>query len=195
MDASTDPDLQCMARLRDGDDPALNEIMLRWKQKLANYISRFVGNEADAINLTQEVFVRVYENRLRYECRGAFSTWLFQIATNLCKNHLRWRSRHPEVSLDETFEENEKSKIEPVSPAPTPFENLLASEQAREVREAVSELPHDLRVIVLLYEFEDLSYAQISEILKCTIKTVETRLYRARKTLSKRLGAAQVAEA
>ncbi len=180
-----DPDVDCMRRLREGEDLALNEIMSRWQQKLANYTMRFIGNEADAIDLTQETFVRVYQSRLRYEPRAAFSTWLFQIATNLCRSHARWRNRHPTFSID--ADSGEHPGHEPADHAPDPSREVQASEQAAEVQNAVAKLPADLKTVILLYEFEDLSYAEISNILKCSVKAVETRLARARQILSRKL--------
>ena len=99
MDA--DPDAELMLRLKNGEDWILNELMTRWQQPLVAFIYRYIGRETEALDLTQETFVRVYETRHRYTVRGRFSTWLFAIAANLCRNHLRWRQRRSE-SVPET---------------------------------------------------------------------------------------------
>src|SRR3984957_19181246 len=88
-----DPDAELMLRLKNGEDSILNELMSRWQQSLVAFIYRYIGHEADALDLAQETFVRVYETRRRYTVQGKFSTWLFTIAANLCRNHLRWRLR------------------------------------------------------------------------------------------------------
>lgn len=106
MNDSHEADAAAMARLRDGDDLALNELMARWQKPLASYLMRFCGNEATALDLAQDTFVRVYEARARYDTRGKFATWLYTIAGNLARNSHRWQQRHPSVSLDAPTDEN-----------------------------------------------------------------------------------------
>src|SRR5438132_1428009 len=95
-----DADIALMLRLAAGEDLALNELMMRWQQPLVSFIYRYVGNQTDALDLAQETFVRIFESRHRYRHYGKFSTWLFAIAANLCRNHFRWRERHPTIALD-----------------------------------------------------------------------------------------------
>ncbi|PAW78510.1 MAG: hypothetical protein B9S32_06185 [Verrucomicrobia bacterium Tous-C9LFEB] len=166
-------DSAAMGRLAAGDDLALNELMTRWQQPLANFIFRYTGNEAESIDLAQETFVRVYESRDRFKSGSKFSTWLFTIAINLCRNQARWKSRHPTAELDDAIPDS----------TPTPHDNAVREETAARVRRAIAELPHDLRVALVLYEYEDQSYAEIAEQLDCTVKAVETRLYRAKQLL------------
>jgi RNA polymerase sigma-70 factor, ECF subfamily len=85
-----DADSSAMRRLREGEDLALNEIMERWQRRVTSYLLRFTGNETVAIDLAQETFVRVYQSRERYRPQAKFSTWLFAIASNLAREHLRW---------------------------------------------------------------------------------------------------------
>jgi hypothetical protein len=93
-----DADSSAMRRLREGEDLALNEIMERWQRRVTSYLLRFTGNETVAIDLAQETFVRVYQARERYRPKAKFSTWLFAIASNLAREHLRWLRRHPRLS-------------------------------------------------------------------------------------------------
>ena len=88
-----DPDAELMLRLKNGEDRILNELMTRWQQPLVAFTYRYIGRETEALDLAQETFVRVYATRHRYAVRGKFSTWLFTIAANLCRNYLRWRQR------------------------------------------------------------------------------------------------------
>ena len=188
MSDSHEADAAAMARLRDGDDLALNELMARWQQPLANYLARFCGNEATALDLAQETFVRVYEARARYDTRGKFATWLYTIAGNLARNAHRWQQRHPTVSLDAPTGENGGTLATHLPAAGLPPDaNAEASERATAVREAIADLPEDQRTVVLLSEYEDRSHAEIAAVLACTPKAVETRLYRARQTLRERL--------
>jgi len=177
-----------MARLAAGHDPALNDLMERHAPKLFNYLIRCLQNEDDAADTAQETFVRVYQNRAKFDLRQKFSTWLYAIATNLVKDRYRWRSRHPQVSLDA---ENEATETDShaifAGEDPPPDESLQASERSDAVRMAVMELPEELRTPLILSEYEELSHAEIGAILNCSAKAVETRIYRARKQLRARL--------
>lgn len=181
-------DVKCMLRLKSGEDTALNELMTRWQKPLVSFILRYAGNEQDALDLAQETFVRVFESRARYEPRSRFSTWLFTIATNLCRNQARWRERHPTVTLHATGED-EDSGLESTLPATgdTPADSAEREDLASAVREAIQTLPHDLKTAVLLFEYQEQGYEEIAATLQCSPKAVETRLYRARKILREAL--------
>jgi RNA polymerase sigma-70 factor (ECF subfamily) len=179
-----------MVRLIAGDDLALNELMERWQKPLLSFILRYVGNYADSIELAQETFVRVYHHRSRFNFKGKFSTWLLTIATNLCKHHARWRRRHPTISLDDTAGMDETfDEYLSISTEEIPSAQAGRSELGKLVRKEIEKLPHDLKTAILLFAYDDLSYAEIGVILGCTPKAVETRLYRVRKLLATRLAA------
>jgi RNA polymerase sigma-70 factor (ECF subfamily) len=177
-----------MLRLKGGEDFALNELMSRWQTPLVAFILRYVGNQEDALDLAQETFVRVYESRQRYQPSAKFSTWLFAIATNLARNLARWRQRHPVVPLD-AADDDDKPGPGSLIPAPgdSPADTAERSDLANAVREHVQNLPHDLKTVVLLFEYQDFGYEEIALPLKCTPKAVETRLYRARQLLRESL--------
>jgi RNA polymerase sigma-70 factor (ECF subfamily) len=184
----TERDRADMIRLAAGHGPALNDLMERHASKLFNYLVRSLQNEEDAADLAQETFVRIYKNRASFDARQTFSTWLYAIATNLVKDRYRYRARHPQVSLDaesETTGEDFRSSVPAAKP--TPGESLQAAERAEAVRKAVEELPEELRLPLILSEYEELSHAEIGEVLKCSAKAIETRLYRARKQLREQL--------
>jgi RNA polymerase sigma-70 factor (ECF subfamily) len=179
-----DRDRAGLARLVAGNSAALNELMQRHGGKLLNYLLRSLQSEEDAADLAQEVFVRVYQNCSRFDPRQKFSTWLYTIATNLLKDRYRYRSRHPQVSLEAENEASGGDFRESISEQrPTPSESMQAAERAEAVRKAVGRLPEELRVPLILFEYEELSHAEISGILDCSVKAVETRLYRARQQL------------
>ncbi|RYD69197.1 MAG: sigma-70 family RNA polymerase sigma factor [Verrucomicrobiaceae bacterium] len=184
-----DSDVTLMQRLRGGEDTALNELMQRWQEPLVAFIYRYTGHHEDAVDLAQETFVRIYESRSRYEPRGRFSTWLFTIASNLCHNHARWRARHPTVSIYAPANGSDGITLEETlcSPGGTPADTAEREDLASAVREFVQQLPHDLKTALLLFEYQELSHAEIAEVLSCTPKAVETRLYRARNLLRKDL--------
>jgi RNA polymerase sigma-70 factor (ECF subfamily) len=183
-----DTDIQTMLRLKGGDDLALNDLMGRWQHPLVSFILRYTGNEQDALDLAQETFVRVFEHRSSYEPRSKFSTWLFTIATNLCRNQARWRERHPTVTLHGSGEDD-APVLEETMPTPgdSPSDSAERHDIASAVREHIQRLPHDLKTAVLLFEYQELGYEEIAAALNCTSKAVETRLYRARQILRESL--------
>ena len=178
-----------MQRLGAGHEAALNDIMERHGERLFHFLIRSLQNEDEAADLAQEAFVRVYQNRAKFDGRQKFSTWLYAIAANLIKDRYRWRSRHPQVSLDVENEQTGKSLRDHL-PAhdPTPSERLQSDERAEAVRRAVAALPEDLRTPLILAEYEERSHAEIGGILGCTAKAVELRIYRARQQLRASLG-------
>jgi RNA polymerase sigma-70 factor (ECF subfamily) len=182
-------DAQDMARLVAGGDAALNDLMERHAEKLFHYLLRSLQDESDAADLAQETFAKVYQSRAKFDARQKFSTWLYAIASNLVRDKFRWRSRHRQVSLDAESEATGNNFRDALSGhGPSPSESLQTEERAEAVRRAVAALPEDLRLPVILAEYEGRSQAEIAEILDCTPKAVEMRLYRARQQLRVGLG-------
>ncbi|MEO7678769.1 MAG: sigma-70 family RNA polymerase sigma factor [Verrucomicrobiota bacterium] len=179
-----------MAALAAGREAALNNLMERHSEKLFHYLIRLLQNETDAADLAQETFVKVYQNRGKFRGDSKFSTWLYAIATNLARSSFRWKNRHPEVSLEAGNQQTERSLEDSMAAADTsPLETLQAEERTNEIRQAVAALPEDLRVPLVLVEYEDKSQTEIATILNCSVKTVEMRIYRARQQLRKRFNA------
>jgi len=177
-------DAQDMTRLARGHDAALNALMERHAEKLFHYLVRSLQDEADAADLAQETFVKIYQNRARFDPQQKFSTWLYAIASNLVRDRFRWRSRHQQVSLDAENEQTDsilKDTLRAVEPLPD--QGLQNEERADVVRKAVDALPVELKQPLILAVYQDLPQAEIAVILKCSVKAVETRIYRARQQL------------
>jgi RNA polymerase sigma-70 factor (ECF subfamily) len=184
-----DQDRISMVRLAEGHDGALDDLMERHGERLLRYLVRSLQNEDEATDLAQETFARVYQNRARFDALQKFSTWLYTIASNLVRDRYRWRTRHPQVSLDAQNEETGTSLADHLTDASsTPSDSLQSTERAEAVRRAVAALPEELRQPLILAEWEDKPQAEIAAILNCTVKAVETRIYRARKQLRETLG-------
>jgi len=184
MEAS---DSELMVRLKEGDDLALNTLMDRWSLRVTSFLYKMTGQRDIAIDLAQETFVKLYGARKRYKPQGKFSTYLFTIAANLGRNHARWRSRHPTVSLDATNDAGVSTMPEPVDPHQSPAEAAESSEKYRATQEALFALPHDLKEAMVLFVYEGMGYADIAALSGCTAKAVETRIYRARQILKEKL--------
>jgi RNA polymerase sigma-70 factor (ECF subfamily) len=186
-EAGDEADQRDMERLVQGHDGALDDLMERHGQRLFHYLLRQLS-ESEAEDCTQETFVRIYLNRAKFRLGAKFSTWLYTIATNLAHDCQRRKARHPEVSMDAESEGGGGTLLETMAGGgATPSEALQAGERAGQVRQAVQALPDELREALILYEYENLSQQEIAEVLQCTPKAVETRIYRARISLRKSL--------
>lgn len=187
MSEDTTTDEELMARLQAGDDGALSILMTRWEHPIRRYLIRMMRIEADALDAAEEVFVRVYQHRDSFAPDGRFKAWFFTIATNLARSRYRWWKRHPGEALPDESK-GYGNLPEALRADSTPASWLFEKEKFDMVRRAVATLPDDLRTVILLFEFEDLSYAEIAGVLHCSPKAVETRLYRARRQLRIALG-------
>lgn len=177
-----------MARLAAGHDEALNDLMKRHAPAVFQFLSRMLNHEDDANDLAQETFVRVFRARESFRPTEKFSTWMFTIAANLARNQIRWRRRHPNVSLEAETGAAEQTLAGTLpSPEFAPNEQLLTAERIAAVRTAVSHLPADLREALVLCEWEEQNMAEAARILDTTPKAVESRCYRARQILRERL--------
>ena len=180
-------DSELMERLVNSDDFALNALMDRWASRVTSFLYKTTGQREASVDLAQEAFVKLYQARARYHSGGTFSTYLFAIASNLAKNHLRWKSRHPTVSMDAADEDSGSPVPEAVNPNRTPGEAIEADEKLRAIRDAFLSLPHNLREAMSLFIYEGMGYAEIATVCGCSLKAVETRIYRARQLLKEQL--------
>jgi RNA polymerase sigma factor (sigma-70 family) len=177
-------DAQDMARLAGGHDAALNNLMDRHAERLFHFLVRSLQNETDAADLAQETFVKIFQSRAKFDPQQKFSTWLFTIASNLVRDRYRWRSRHQQVSLDAENDQTESALKDTLTAVePPPDQRMQTEERADEVRKAVAALPEDLKQPLILAVYQDLPQAEIAATLKCSVKAVETRIYRARQQL------------
>lgn len=175
-------DIELVVRIQAGDDAAFDVLMGRYKRPVLSFVYRMTGEPDASEDIAQEVFVRVYRHIGTYKPRGKFTTWMFQLAHNAAVDHLRWRKRHPSESLDDD------SKTSSTAAASHDVvRDVAIGEIGEQVAAAVALLPDDQRTVLVLAEYHGLSYADIAETMKCTIKSVEARLYRAKLTLRERL--------
>lgn len=163
-----------------GDEPAFDEIMARYKRPVISFVCRLTGNAAAAQDLAQEVFVRAWNGmgRFRPAREGSLAAWLFRIARNLCIDRLRRRGHDPlAAAIDDP------AAVDHLSAGARPTQQVEADEIGARVATAVAQLPEDQRTAFILSEYEGLSYADIAAVMKTSIKSVESRLYRAKQTL------------
>jgi RNA polymerase sigma factor CnrH len=184
-----DPDLALVQDLQAGKDRALNSLMDRHREGLLRFVLRQVHNEADALELTMETFVRAYFNIGKFRPAARFATWLYRIALNLCRDYLR--SRAYQCSLQTTsFDAPGEEGAEPsllLATERRPDQRADRREELIALEKAISELPEDLRNAFILSTLEDRQQAETAELLGISQKAVETRVYRARKLLLEKM--------
>jgi RNA polymerase sigma-70 factor (ECF subfamily) len=184
-----DSDLALVQALQRGEDRTLNGLMDRHREGLFRFVLRYVRNETDALELTMETFVRAYFNIGKYRPRARFATWLYQIALNLCRDHLR--SRTYQYSLQTTsFDASAEDNKEPGLILATdrgPDQTADRREELIALEAAIHELPEDLKTSFILTALEERQQNEVAELLGISPKAVETRVYRARKLLLEKM--------
>lgn len=174
-----------MQRVQRDDEAALGALMERWELPLKSVIARIIFNAAETEELAQETFVRVWQQREKFRGDAEFRPWLFAIAINLARNRLRWWRRRPSVSLHEWSAGQETGDASQET-GRAASEN---AERASAVRDAIAALPLELREALVLFEYEQLSQAEIAQVVGASVKAVETRIHRAREKLRHALAA------
>jgi RNA polymerase sigma-70 factor (ECF subfamily) len=187
MDFQSDPDVVLMLRVREGDRAAFDLLIERYRKPLLNVIARTIGRDADAEDLAQDVFVRVYRSAPRYQPTAKFSTWLYTIARRVCLNHARAQTFRRWFSLAGDDESDDPSNDPPDPRMPDPIIDLERRELKQVVAKAVASLPERLRFAVVLRRYEELSYEEIARILGCSVTAAKLRVHRANAILADRL--------
>ncbi len=184
----TDTDVQLMLEFQKGDKVSFEKLMDKHYKRVMNLVYRFVGDKEIAEDLTQDVFIKVYKNAHLYKPKAKFQTWLYQIVKNACINVLR-RQKHSTASLDEDFEvkDNPHKRELADSDSLNPSETIDQKERAATVKEAIASLPENQRLAVTLRRYEQLSYEDIAQTMKCSVKAVKSLLSRAKVNLKEKL--------
>lgn len=172
-----------MASLAAGNEAALSRLMQRHGEKLFHYLIRVLQNETEAAELAQETFVRVFQNCSRFRPGARFTTWLYTIATNLARDYFRRQNRFIRLPAGRDGDSETDLLGHLPDARPLPSDEAEMAERAQTIRQAVMALPEDLRIPLLLAEYEEKSHAEIAAILDCTSKAVEMKIYRARQQL------------
>jgi RNA polymerase sigma-70 factor (ECF subfamily) len=183
---STDTEL--VKRVQKGDKGAFDVLVLKYQHKIVNLVMRYVRDQEQALDITQEAFIKAYRALPRFRGDSAFYTWLYRIAVNTAKNHLAAQRRRPlDVELDmqdpEQYDLHAKLKE-----TDTPEGVTISQEVKRTVEKAIQGLPEDLRTAIILRELDGMSYEEIAQTMECPVGTVRSRIFRAREAISKKVG-------
>jgi RNA polymerase sigma-70 factor (ECF subfamily) len=174
-------DCDLVTRAVAGREDGFEELVRRYQRPIAAYVYRMVGDYEAALDLTQEVFIKVYNSLLRYRSEFKFSTWIYKIAHNSAVDHLR-RSNNREQALVNEFE-GEQYDLPFESRRLSPEQESERAERRAEIERVVRQLPSAYRELVLLRHSHDLSYDEIAEVTGLPLGTVKNRLFRAREVM------------
>ena len=172
-------------RAQSGDEGAFEQLLLAHQKSVYNLCLRMAGNPDDALDLSQEAFIRAWRALGQYQFDAAFSTWLFRLTSNVCIDFLRRQKRQQHMSLTVTDDDEPGEEFTVPDPAPGPEEQAVHNERRQAVARAMAALPEDYRAVMQLRAVEEFSYEQIAEILDIKVGTVKSRLARARTQLRK----------
>lgn len=170
-----------------GEEDLFRVLIRRYQTRIHGYVARMVGSREDALDLSQDIFVKVFGALERYDPQYKFSTWLFRIAGNTAIDHLR--KRRPRTVPLETVdpEGGGVSSTEYRSHDPDPYGQLRNLERGEAIARAIAALPAEFRELITLRHFAGLSYEQIAEVKDMPLGTVKNKLFRARAVLKERL--------
>jgi RNA polymerase sigma-70 factor, ECF subfamily len=178
-------DAQIMLRVKGGDDSAFEYLVQKYRRPMLNFMYRMAHNSAVAEDLAQEVFLRVYRSREKYEASAKFTTWLYRIASNLAVNHARdTRHQRPEntVSLDEPDQESGLTMDLPDNSL-SAEEAIVRRERLAAIRQRVEGLPERQKMALIMHKYQQMDYHQIAEVLKLSESAIKSLLFRAYETL------------
>jgi len=181
-------DLDLVTRAQEGDKRAFDLLVIKYQQKVASLISRYMRDPSEIKDVAQEAFLKAYRALPGFRGESAFYTWLYRITINTVKNYLVAQGRRPpgdDVEAEVAEQMGMGGRLREVG---TPESHLLSMEIAQTVQRALDELPEDLRTAIVLRELEGLSYEEIATAMECPIGTVRSRIFRAREAIDKRLG-------
>ncbi|UCC14213.1 MAG: RNA polymerase sigma factor RpoE [Gammaproteobacteria bacterium] len=180
-------DQMLVERVQRGDKSAFDVLVVKYQHKVINLIMRYVKDQAEALDVAQEAFLKAYRALPRFRGDSAFYTWLYRISINTAKNHLVAARRRPldyDLDLQNPEQYDMHARLKDVD---TPEGSLLSEEIRETVNQAIESLPEDLRTAIMLRELEGMSYEEIATTMECPVGTVRSRIFRAREAIDKRL--------
>ena len=180
----TDEDL--VARSKTGDTDSFNQLVKRWERPIFALAYRTLGREQDARDVTQETFLRAFRALGGFKGDAKFSSWLYRIALNLCRDWMRKDRRTPVVAVPEGVEMEQLAAEG--GPSETVEDLAARAELSGIVRTAMEQLSAEQRESIILKEYHGLTFQEIADLMKCPLSTVKTRVYQGLSTLRKELG-------
>ena len=178
-------DEELVARSIGGDQESFNQLVLRWERPIYALAYRVIGREEDARDVCQETFLRAFRALNGFRGQAKFSSWLYRIALNLCRDWVRKERRTPVVQAPEELEVLEMAAVR--EPVPSVEDLVARRELTRVVERAMARLPEEQRTAIILKEYHELTFQEIADLVGCPLSTVKTRLYQGLAVLRREL--------
>ncbi|HEY1950970.1 MAG TPA: sigma-70 family RNA polymerase sigma factor [Bryobacteraceae bacterium] len=185
----SEEDARILRGLRAGIEGAYEELIERYEQPVYGIVYRLLGNQSDACDVVQEVFLKIFRGVTAFREQSSLRTWIYRIAVNEAHNHRRWFVRHckREVSIEDDRPEHANSVEYAPDPGRSPFEQVLNSENRTLIEHALTKINPVFSTAVVLRDIQNLSYEEIAEILQVSLGTVKSRIVRGREALRREL--------
>ena len=187
-------DEELVARASAGDLESFNQLVTRWERPIYALAYRTLGREEDARDVVQEAFLRAYRGLRGFKGQAKFSSWLYRITLNLCRDWIRRERRAPLIQVPEGTDPVDLAD-ERIAPSESVEDLVARRELSQAVAQAMAELPEEQRTAILLKEYHGLTFQEIADMLDCPLSTVKTRLYQGLSVLRRRLERRQAEEA
>jgi RNA polymerase sigma-70 factor (ECF subfamily) len=184
IDHKTALDVQLVAASQAGDMLAFEELVARHRDKIYARAFSMMRNEDEAIDLSQEAWVKAWQRLKQFQGDSSFATWMTRIVINLCLDQLRRQKRTRAESIEQLDEELGGVERQMPVVATNPSEGLERSELRKRIDKAMNQLSYEHRTVLILHEFEEMEYKQIAKVMNCSIGTVMSRLFYARRRLA-----------
>ena len=177
-------DQELVARVKRGDKSAFDLLVIKYQHKIVQLVNRYIKDPTEAQDLAQEAFIKAFKSIDGFRGESAFYTWLYRIAINTAKNELVAKSRKgSEYSTDTEEAENLLETTPAFQDLGTPESDLLNQEILAAIKRTIDNLPEEMRIAIMLCEFDGLSYEEIAKVMDCPIGTVRSRIFRAREAI------------
>ncbi len=174
-------------RVKAGDKSAYDLLVLKYQHKIVKLIMRYVRDPSEALDVSQEAFLKAYRALPKFRGDSAFYTWLYRIAINTAKNHMVAARRRPLEYASDIHDPENFEWHASLQDTDSPEGQALSDELRRTVENAIGSLPDDLRTAIMLRELDGLSYEEISQAMNCPVGTVRSRIFRAREAIDKKI--------
>ncbi len=180
-------DRELVLRVQQGDKSAYDHLVRKYQHKIIQIVNRYVKDPSEAQDVAQESFIKAYRALNNFRGDSAFYTWLYRIAINTAKNYLVSRARrHSQYEVD-VQEAEQIGNIPQLRSLETPEQQLFNEEIIAAIKSAIDKLPEEMRMAIMLREFEGLSYEEIAKAMDCPVGTVRSRIFRAREAIDNKL--------
>ena len=174
-------------RVKAGDKHAFDLLVLKYQHRIIKLIMRYIRDPAEAMDVSQEAFIKAYRALPKFRGDSAFYTWMYRIAINTAKNHIVAARRRPLEYASDISEPEEFEWHASLQDADSPERQAMGDDLRVAVEQTIESLPDELRTAITLRELDGLSYEEIARVMECPVGTVRSRIFRAREALDKRI--------